>query len=152
MAKGRITLNCSNCGTPVEMSRTFNSRREADRWEEQMTDSTTLCKDCYRKEQNAKAEKATKDLELPAIEGVSEKQVTYAENLRRRLLAGANESIVNTKDLIERIPEEKILEVAKKYDGDRHVGLLKLAERYGLGHYYVALYYTNASDIIDYLR
>lgn len=95
MAKARVELTCAECGESFEISKTCNNRTEADNWEDYMSGRTNLiCSDCYYKAKKAEreaekqkfVEEVYSKLNLPQIEGVSEKQVKFAEDLRIKFI------------------------------------------------------------------
>ena len=93
MAIANIDLKCSECGCTFTHRKECRNRREADSYESWAADHITTCPECSRKERqerNASALQSKLDelgISLPAIEGVSDKQVAYAESVRERYLA-----------------------------------------------------------------
>ena len=69
-----ITYSCGHAGT-VELYGKTSERESKIRWYE----TTAVCPECYKKQQEAAAETTTK-YELPELEG-SEKQVAWAKKL-----------------------------------------------------------------------
>ena len=69
-----ITYSCGHAGT-VELYGKTSDRESKIRWYE----TTAVCPECYKKQQEAAAETTTKH-ELPELEG-SEKQVAWAKKL-----------------------------------------------------------------------
>ncbi len=91
MAKATVELICATCGQSFEISKACYNRKEADEWVAYMSDHTDCtCSECYKKQKQAEREaekqKFVEDvyskLPLPQIEGVSEKQIKFAEDLR----------------------------------------------------------------------
>lgn len=91
MAKATVKLICATCGQSFEISKICYNRTDANNWEAYMSDrDDCTCSECYKKAKQAECEaekqKFVEDvyskLPLPQIEGVSEKQVKYAEDLR----------------------------------------------------------------------
>lgn len=94
MAKAKVTLTCSRCGSEFEWTKSCKSRKEADSAEEWALANVLVCPDCWKKAKQAK-EQAAEDKklnniisvrELPELKG-TEKQIAYAEILRERYLA-----------------------------------------------------------------
>ena len=91
MAKAVVNLICAKCGAEFERTKICYNRKDADSWETYMTDcADCLCSECYKEKKKAEREaekqkfvdECYSKLNLPQIEGVSEKQVKYAEDLR----------------------------------------------------------------------
>lgn len=88
MAIAKLDLVCTECGEAFVHRKECWNRRDADSYEIWARNNVTLCPACARKEREAqKRADAMAMLEkygatLPAIEGVSDKQVAYAEALR----------------------------------------------------------------------
>jgi len=118
MAKARVQLTCSDCGTEFwAEKRDCYNRAEADRWVAWVSQGGRQCPECYRKEQAAKreAERAAKAAEnaagaacplaLPELQG-SEKQVKWALDLRNGVLATLNKYNVKWQEFAERAVNE----------------------------------------------
>lgn len=95
MAKATVKLICATCGANFEISKICYNRKDADNWEAYMSDRTDCtCSECYKKakqaereaEKQAFVEKFYSKLDLPKIEGVSEKQINFAEDLRIKFI------------------------------------------------------------------
>lgn len=92
MAIAEIKETCAECGEVFTHRKECWNRRDADSYEIWARRNVTLCPACARKEREAQRRAdAMAMLEkygatLPDIEGVSDKQVAYAENLRIRHL------------------------------------------------------------------
>lgn len=101
MAKAVAECKCKKCGATFFKEAIRGNRADADNWETWASENYDLCPDCY------KAEKAEKEAEkyavlvskynFPTIEGVSEKQIAYADKLRRKFVTGETDldDIVN---------------------------------------------------------
>ena len=95
MAKAVAECKCRKCGATFFKEAIRGNRADADNWETWAAQHYDLCPDCY------KAEKAEKEAEkyavlvskynFPTIEGVSEKQIAYADKLRCKFVV-ANEA------------------------------------------------------------
>lgn len=94
MAIAKIEITCSTCGKTFEHRKECHSRREADSYESWATAHITTCPECSRKERQERDAAALQakleelGISLPTIEGVSDKQIAYAQSVRERYLAG----------------------------------------------------------------
>lgn len=100
MAHYDVHYTCGHTGT-VELFGKDTARNERIEWMER----TMICPDCYREEKakerrieldNAKNKAQTE--QLPTLQG-SEKQINWAESIRRKALDKINQ----TQDLIDKI-------------------------------------------------
>lgn len=159
MAKASVTCHCDKCGKDFTHTHNCYNRKEADNYEEWAKWNITICPECYREKTRQKKEveykKALDELDkipLPKIEGVSEKQKNYAAALRERELI---QNIPGTKKvihLIGNINQEKLEAACSEEGKNREEMLLNAMCSMGLGRIYIALYYTNANDIINALK
>ena len=76
------TCVCPDCGATFGPRVDGYNRRDADDRAAWMEQHPGYCAECYRKHQREEAGKVAAELHLPAIEGVSDKQIAYAESLR----------------------------------------------------------------------
>lgn len=140
MAVARVTLVCPVCGKEFEAERKCMNRKQADSWEEWAKDSGMVCSDCYRAQKHASvAEKAAEMVarfNLPEINGVSEKQIKYANDLRNKFLA--NEVTLEKADLYA----EAIEKAAEMVDA-------KIAPRKIGSKLLILMYTTDARTVID---
>lgn len=87
MAKAKLEVVCKCCGEKFTIERTFSSRKEADSWLEWADGSIDTCKECRKKEEEAKIDMklSEKGIELSELEG-SEKQIAWAEKIRKSVV------------------------------------------------------------------
>lgn len=87
MAIARFDLVCPTCGKTFEVRKQKNNRTECERFEAWAKDNPWDCPECYKADMEAQREREAERLEakyqLPAVEGVSAKQIAYARDLRR---------------------------------------------------------------------
>lgn len=81
MAKYEITHACG-CKKTYQIIGPYKKRDSKVAWLE-----SKKCVDCERAERNAKNAEKVADLDLPALSGVSEKQIAYATDVRAEVLA-----------------------------------------------------------------
>ena len=120
-----VTYSCGHTGT-VELYGKTSERESKIRWYE----TTAVCPECYKKQQEAAAETTTK-YDLPELEG-SEKQVAWAKKLM-----GSAITVLETegrKTAEEQAPTEAAKSQAHKAI-DAHIARIRSAK--------------HAADIID---
>lgn len=141
MAKYDITYSCGHKGEITLFGKT-SEREKKISWYE----SIGLCPECKKIETIKLADKLEKELDLPTIEGVSEKQIDYARSLRFKIANNYKKEIQQIKkERIEcaecaNITNEQIRE--KAYEEPHSI----------IGAYYFNYLETNAGAIIDNLK
>ena len=120
-----ITYSCGHAGT-VELYGKTSERESKIRWYE----TTAVCPECYKKQQEAAAETTTK-YELPGLEG-SEKQVAWAKKLMESAITVLETEGRKTAE--EQAPTEAAKSQAHKAI-DAHIARIRSAK--------------HAADIID---
>ena len=120
-----ITYSCGHAGT-VELYGKTSERESKIRWYE----TTAVCPECYKKQQEAAAETTTK-CELPELEG-SEKQVAWAKKLMESAITVLETEGRKTAE--EQAPTEAAKSQAHKAI-DAHIARIRSAK--------------HAADIID---
>lgn len=90
MARVKLTLVCEECGQEFTHVHNCYNRDAADSYEEWAKENITVCPECYKKAQKAKADEvfsecfeAVKNIALATLEG-TEKQVSWAESIRAK--------------------------------------------------------------------
>lgn len=117
MAIAKAKCTCSKCGAGFEMTKNLYNRKEADSWAKAAPEYYTECPDCYANRKRteyassipAKEEKLSV-LNLPQISGVSDKQIAYANNLRREYAANYFYSMQRAAKIRD-ISDDKIIEI-----------------------------------------
>lgn len=105
MAMAKITLKCEKCGEEFEMRKDCRNRAEADSYEAWAQANVTECPACRRKAKEAEqADELTALLarygrKLPEITGVSEKQIRFAEDMRRKHLTAELHNLTNELEI-----------------------------------------------------
>lgn len=120
-----VTYSCGHAGT-VELYGKTSERESKIRWYE----TTAVCPECYKKQQEAAAETTTK-YDLPELEG-SEKQVAWAKKLMESAITALETEGRKTAE--EQAPTEAAKSQAHKAI-DAHIARIRSAK--------------HAADIID---
>lgn len=114
MAIAKIDLICKKCGGEFEVRKSCTNRAAADSYEAWAVDHIIACPACTAKARRAEqtaaiAEKlAAHKLELPTITGVSDKQISFADDLRTKYLAANLDKIEMYAQIIESLTTEDI--------------------------------------------
>ena len=95
MAMANAKCHCVECGKDFTFRKEKRNRKEADEFEIWASANITLCPDCSLKEKQQQEKTALEDYisefsqqhPLPEIQGVSEKQIAYADSLRSKFIA-----------------------------------------------------------------
>lgn len=122
MARAIATCTCKHCGKTFEKVKFCANRTEADSFEAWAKDNCNECPDCFKARMQKMDDEFYAKYQLPEIKGVSEKQVAYAESLRKKLIV----SYKADSNFLDRIPKivkdlesDKFKEVADAhFDGD----------------------------------
>ena len=85
MAKWQVTCICEKCGKEFSRTGFAGNRADADKREDWVKKNPGLCRDCWKEEKAAEEDEFIRSLPLPELTG-TEKQVKYAEDLRKRYL------------------------------------------------------------------
>ena len=160
MAKATAKCICATCGKEFIVEKKCFNRADADNFESYAVEHYHECKDCYSLRIKAAAEKRAKALiekyNLPEITGVSEKQIAYANNLRRDFLNSCNEKkfeFATTADSLLADRQETLQALADEHcAGNIEEAKIRALEAYGLLKYYTLLRESNAGKIIELLK
>ena len=163
MAKATAKCTCAKCGKIFEVTQICYNREEANRFEDYAERNYTECRDCYRdriaKENAEKAKNIIEKYGFPAaIEGKSEKQINYANNLRDKYLVKCDTSRLDAlDDFCKGIADDNYLKMLKEeadqsYNGDVEKLKKEIMEYYDIAKLYTLKTETNASAIIDLLK
>ena len=95
MAMANAKCHCVECGKDFIFKKEKRNRKDADDFEIWAAANITLCPDCSWKEKQQQEKAALEDYisnfsqqhPLPEIQGVSEKQIAYADSLRSKFIA-----------------------------------------------------------------
>lgn len=160
MAKAKAKCICATCGKEFTVEATCYNRKDANNFESYAAEQYDECKDCYSSRIKAAAEKRAKALiekyNLPEITGVSEKQIAYANNLRRNFLNSCSEKkfeFAATADSLLADRQETLRALADEHcGGNIEEAKIRSLEAYGLLKYYTLLHESNAGKIIELLK
>lgn len=93
MAIAKVEITCKDCGRTFTHRKECYNRREAEEYEAWAIRNIDTCLGCKKKAMDAQQMESLDAIltkygaQLPAINGVSEKQIKYAEDMRIRYLA-----------------------------------------------------------------
>lgn len=159
MAKATVTCRCNICGREFTHTKTCQNRRDAEDYEHWVQWHITQCPDCYaaemrhnKEEKMKKAMSELSDFNLPAIVGVSDKQIAYAEKLRIKTLTDNMATAHYIIDLLEQIDEEKMSELCILHEKTREEIIMEEMKTMHFDKVYIALYNKDAKKIIEALK
>lgn len=161
MAIAKINLVCSKCGCAFEHRKECFSRRDADSYEEWAAANISECPTCARTRRKAEASCKLADKlavlgrTLPKLEGVSDKQISYAESVRERYLASRLNDISYYHDGMQSLqnPDAMAATLAACEEAGLTLeeGIAHDLKEIGLYDVHVALTSTSAREILDLL-
>lgn len=133
----KASFDCAECSAIVQII--GRNRSEADRKAEWHEAQCHICQECeskHRMEENAKAAQGNKEHGLPELSG-SEKQVAWAETLRKDILASAEKigeliAIAKSTEHLESLSADGRAEIKAEFS--KLLSGVSDAERYAL-HY-----------------
>lgn len=156
MAKAKAICKCEICGNEFEMTAIKNNRRDADSWEGWAKDHYTVCSNCYhekkQEELKNKAESVKSKFALPQLNGVSEKQTSYAETLRDKYITSYSDRIELAAKANASINKEKLKVQAEVLKMTETELLATAFKERGLYSAYACLYENNAGKLIDIIK
>lgn len=160
MSRATAHCVCATCGEEFTHIKDCFNRKEADSYEEWASANITECPECRRarlKRENAvAAAEIISKYGFPEITGVSEKQISYANDLRNKYLC--KEHTVREIETYDKImkgmedPEtmKKFEELAnRKYDGSIERLFESTYNKYSLQEIRRIRHESNASKIIS---
>lgn len=111
MANATINAICEVCGREFCHTKEFRSRKQADNYENYMKHVVSICPDCYakqkkeaeaalRKKKNERAAELARAENWAPLKGGSEKQITWAETIRRDFFDRQSEIDKNFKQFL----------------------------------------------------
>lgn len=152
MAKATAECTCKKCGASFTRTAIKRNRREADDWEHWAVSFFDLCADCYRAEQIEIFERMKRERGIPDIEGVSEKQIAYAEHLRRDYALAHPDKLDEVESLLHDLDRASLTAIAAANGVSEDQALKNAFDEMLLLKAYASLKFTSARDIIDTLR
>lgn len=157
MAKAIAHCTCERCGETFTKENVLQNRSDANRWTEWAKANVTLCPKCWGKAQREQDEErceALKDeLRLPEITGKSDKQITFARDLRARYVARHGEELREMRRKIDNVNTEAVAKVMAEEGVDEDGAMRKaFAWMPSLYTQYLALASSSAQELIDKLR
>lgn len=159
MATARLQCTCATCGKEFEVVKTLRNTRQAEEWKKWADGKFDECKECYRDRINAenaaKAKVIYQQYHIPAITEGSEKQISYANNLRDRYVV-EYEDRFKTVYRILRSPIDEADQLHKSMQlhgiANEEEALHMLLDRPTLETAHALMTETDAKKIIDMLR
>lgn len=159
MAKATVTCRCNTCGQEFIHTKTCRNRRDAEDYEHWAQWHITQCPDCYAAEMRHNEEEKMKkamselsDFDLPEIVGVSDKQIAYAEKLRRKTLVDNISIAYIIIDIIQDIDDEKMSELCILREKTREEIIMEEMKDMHFDKVYMALHSNSAKEIIEALK
>lgn len=117
MAIAQFTLICPTCGKEFKVRKVKQNRADCESYEEWAKEHPWNCPDCFKAEAEAERAADTERIEakyhLPAIIGVSEKQIAYASRLRYEYFAEEEKRIDETIKVHSELTEEQVQQICK---------------------------------------
>lgn len=106
MAKARAICTCTHCGAEFEVTAITRNSTEKQNWKEWAEKYYDTCRDCWKKQKNARIAEETEQLGLPQLTG-SENQINWAMEIRlgiakelEEIIYGAKKNTRNSKETI----------------------------------------------------
>lgn len=159
MAITRITITCDTCGGNFEHRHESRNRRDADSYELWAIKNITTCPTCRRKAASESASAALNaalanlGITLPQIEGVSDKQVAYAQSVRDRILSADLRAITEYHRGMSSLQDPDTLAktraVCEAHGITLEEGIERDLKRCGLYRVHIAMTSTSAREILD---
>lgn len=151
------TCVCEICGKEFVKTKNCRNRSEADNFEQWAKDNCTECPDCYA--ERVKKERADNAAELvkefgwqEEIQGVSDKQIAYAKNLRDKYITENAAKIRTVIEGLNTLSKEKMEEFAKKRGITVEKGIENTYRAYYVVEAYTLKAENKANVIIDLLK
>lgn len=162
MAIASIKITCTTCGKTFEHRKDCRNRTEANAYVSWAENHIDTCPECRRK-QIADEKTALLntvlgefDLTLPELEGVSEKQISYAVSVRSRYLLGDIAAVKRYgKGMMQFADNAYMQEFEKectKHGMTAEEGIALSIKEAGLDTIHFLLTSTSAREILDNMR
>lgn len=154
MAKATFTFKCIVCGKKTTIEKVCYNRKEANDFESYAASTIDTCGTCRAKERSQEQAKevAEMGLDLPVIEGVSDRQIAYAESLRNKELCNYRKSINNYKQIMDIFKTEEFADACAKEGCDPETKQIELIKYYGFEILHTIFTESSARNIIDALK
>lgn len=159
MAIASITVTCSTCGNSFTHRKECRNRREADSYESWASNHISECPSCARDRCKAEASRKLADKLselgriLPMIEGVSDKQIAYAENVREKYLAARLDDVTCYHKGMQQLQNPDAMAATLSAYEEAGIsleeGIAHDLKEIGLYGVHIALTSTSARDILD---
>ncbi len=162
MAIASVKITCTTCGKTFEHRKECHNRTEANEYESWAENHIDTCPECRRK-QIADEKSALLntvlgeyDLSLPELDGVSEKQISYAVSVRNRYLSGDIVAVKRYgKGMLQFSDNAYMQEFERecaKHGMTAEEGIAYSIKEAGLDTIHFLLTSTSAADVLDHLK
>lgn len=154
MAIATVEIKCEKCGKTFTVRRECYNRRDAENYEKWAIDNISTCPACRRLYSDEERTKLVEEYNLPAISGVSEKQIAYADSLRTKFLIAKREWVETYHSWLADV-DWSIAETMAKEQGKTTHEIVDAAFSEMMPEYHaikVALQSSSAREIIDALK
>lgn len=147
-----IECICPRCHNTYRYIRECRTPKEAESKTRRASKNKDICLDCYKAEQQQKAEELAAILDLPELEGRTEKQIQFAFSLRSRYIESHLKLIQKAKCELNAIQPEAVAVEAQKYSMSEDEVVEAAFSQIDLLKEYLCLTETSARRLIDALR
>lgn len=110
MAKAVAECKCKECGKIFEVTQICRNCQQANEWRKWAERSFVRCPGCDRKAMLEHGRELASKYSLPEISGTSEKQVSYALDLRARYLAKYEDRVQEVLKMLDEIHSPENIE------------------------------------------
>ena len=162
MSLAAIDLTCSTCGNSFTHRKECRNRREADSYVAWASTHISECLSCARDRRKAEASRKLADnlselgMILPMIEGVSDKQIAYAETVREQYLAARLDDVTLYHKGMQQLQDPDAmaatLSACKEAGLSLEEGIAHDLKTIGLYGIHIALTSTSAREILDTIK
>lgn len=159
MAIAKIEITCTSCGCTFTHRNECYNRREADSYEAWASTHISECPSCARERRKAEASRKLADKlselgrVLPMIEGVSDKQIAYAEAVREQYLAARLDDVTLYHEGMQQLQNPDAmaatLSACEEAGISLEEGIAHDLKEIGLYGVHISLTSTSARDILD---
>ena len=110
MAKAVAECKCKECGKVFEVTQICRNCQQANEWRKWAERSFVRCPGCDRKAMLEHGRELASKYSLPEISGTSEKQVSYALDLRAQYLAEHEDRVQEVLKMLDEIHSPENIE------------------------------------------